>query len=79
MVESYYGPPIYEMSGPDLTRKWLREAYREEIENYMKQEPADNARKEEDALYEVTDYLYHLATDPAIQVIFSSELCRAVQ
>ena len=80
MVESYYGPPIYEMSdATDLTRKWLREAYREEIENYMKQEPGDTARQEEDALYDVTDYLYHLATDPASQVIFSSELCRAVQ
>ena len=68
LVESYYGPPIYDMSHSDLTRKWLREAYREEIENYMKQEPGDTARQEEQTDY---DYdLHHLATDLASQVIF---------
>ena len=75
-MESYYGPPIYDMSATDLTRKWLREAYREEIENYMKQEPGDTARheeeEEEEVLYDVMDYLYHLGTDPASQVIFSA-------
>ena len=47
MVESYYGPPIYDMSATDVTRKWLREAFREEIENYMKQEPGDTERQED--------------------------------
>ena len=74
-MESYYGPPIYDMSATDLTRKWLREAYREEIENYMKQEPGDTARHEEEeegeVLYDVMDYLYHLGTDLATQVMFS--------
>ena len=70
-MESYYGPPIYDMSATDLTRKWLREAYREEIENYMKQEPGDTARQEEEVFYDVMDYLYHLGTDLAGQVIFS--------
>ena len=77
VVESYYGPPIYDMSATDLTRKWLREAYREEIENYMKQEPGGTARQGEG---EETDYeyLYHLATDLASQVIFPRQFCPVV-
>ena len=68
LVESYYGPPIYDMSHSDLTRKWLREAYREEIDDYMRQEPGDTRRQEqEQELYEA---LYHLVTDSASQVIF---------
>ena len=67
VVESYYGPPIYDMSATDVTRKWLREAFREEIENYMKQEPGDTERQE-DVSYDLTDYLYHLATDSTSQV-----------
>merc|ERR1711953_721651 len=66
VVESYYGPPIYDMSATDVTRKWLREAFREEIENYMKQEPGDTERQE-DVSYDLTDYLYHLATDSTSQ------------
>ena len=56
------------MSHSDLTRKWLREAYREEIDDYMRQEPGDTRRQEqEQELYEA---LYHLVTDSASQVIF---------
>ena len=66
LVESYYGPPIYEMSANDLTRKWLREAYREEIENYMKQQPGDTARQGQEEEETDYDYLFHhLATDLA--------------
>lgn len=65
VVESYYGPPI--LTATDLTRKWLREAYREEIENYMKQEPGDTARQGQEG--EGPDYLHHLAS----QVMFSGE------
>ena len=52
------------MSATDVTRKWLREAFREEIENYM---PGDTERQE-DVSYDLTDYLYHLATDSTSQV-----------
>ena len=48
VVESYYGPPEYDTFD---TRKWLREAYREEIESYMRRQ--EKVEQEE----EVTDIL----------------------
>ena len=47
-MESYYGPPEYDTFD---TRKWLREAYREEIESYMRRQ--EKVEQEE----EVTDIL----------------------
>ena len=66
-MESYYGPPIYDSH---RTRKWLREAYREEIESYMTHNPSDRqeegqeeGQEEEDEEEDLTDFLYQLTSN----------------
>ena len=43
-MESYYGPPEYDTYD---TRKWLREAYREEIESYMTRQEQEKEEEKE--------------------------------